>query len=154
MSDLHLQRGLQGHCEVVTSSVDVTFAPVCYSDEFSLSASVHGKNRRMNDLDELSTWTQGWHTVRISTRDQVLTEQASNLHVVLPGNLFANLGGPYTPKAEVSDFTNNFLHSHLSTAHIHSGLTVFLHTLLTLFYIHDPHTLPTNHSERWTSFWV
>ena len=42
--------------------------------------------------------------MRISTRDQVLTEQASNLHVVLPGNLFANLCGPYTRRAEVSRF--------------------------------------------------
>ena len=42
--------------------------------------------------------------MRISTRDHVLTEQASNLHVVLPGNLFANLCGPYTRRAEVSRF--------------------------------------------------
>ena len=112
------------------------------------------KNRRMNDPDELSTWTQGWHTVRISTRDQVLTEHASNLHAVLPGNLFANMGGPFTRRAEASRFLslNSFFTPHLYTARIHSGHTVFLPTPLTVFYIHGPHTLPDNQPVQMFSF--
>ena len=82
--------------------------------------------------------------MRISTGDQVLTEQASNLHVVLPGNLFANLGGPFTRRAEVSGFLslNSFLTPYPYTARIHPGHTVFLPTPLTVFYIYGPHTLP------------
>ena len=92
--------------------------------------------------------------MRISTRDQVLTEQASNLHVVLPGNLFANLGGPFTRRAEVSGFLslNSFLTPYPYTARIHPGHTVFLPTPLTVFYIYGPHTLPDNQPVQKPSF--
>ena len=75
-----------------------------------------------------------------------------------PGNLFANLGGPFTRRAEVSGFLslNSFLTPYPYTARIHPGHTVSVptHSAHRFLHIRSSYLTPIINLYKSLLFWV